>query len=192
MKDKSLIRLKLCAIMGLVFLVANQTMLLLGNEFIQTQQPIDYAHWLLFLGVLLSLSINHVLSDNHFSSTASVLTSIGVAALLGQAVIDFLWWSYGTDYEGMNKLTSKVMNNPSIRIPFMTIGPALFYLGLAIHSSKYFKEHTLLSILVIVGVVITGMGSFLYDSRQVILLGHIVMSAGIISLLLKRDISEKA
>ena len=70
-----------------------------------------------------------VFSDNIFSDLATILTSLGIVALIGQATIDFLWWSYGTDFEGMNKLTSQIMESPSIRIPFMTIGPALFYFG---------------------------------------------------------------
>ena len=190
MKRSNLFRLKTCAIIGLSFLVINQIMLLGGNEFIQTQQPIDYAHWLLFIGVLLSLSINQILSGSYFSNTASIITAIGVVALLGQAVIDFLWWSYGTDYEGMNTLTDQIMNNPSIRIPFMTIGPAFFYLGLAIHVFKYFRKQFFGSIITIVGVIITGVGSFVFDSRQAIVLGHIVMSTGIIYLLIKIDTTK--
>ncbi|GAA5020292.1 hypothetical protein GCM10011506_05140 [Marivirga lumbricoides] len=61
---------------------------------------------------------------------------------MGQAVIDFLWWSYGTAYEGMNNLTNQIMERPSIRIPFMTIGRALFYLGLAINAGKFIRKHT--------------------------------------------------
>jgi len=39
-----IMKLKYSAIIGLVFLIVNQIMLLGGNEFIQNQQPIDYAH----------------------------------------------------------------------------------------------------------------------------------------------------
>jgi len=83
-------KLKLTGVTGLSFLVINQLLLLKGNTFIQTQQPIDYAHWLLFIGILLCLSLNYVFSDNLFSNTATVLTSLGVIALVGQSVIDFL------------------------------------------------------------------------------------------------------
>ena len=181
-------KLKIYAITGLAFLILNQIFLLQGTEFIQTQQPIDYAHWLLLLGVLLSLSFNYIFSDGIFNNTATVLTSIGIIALTGQAVIDFLWWSYGTDYDGMNNLINQIMSRPSIRIPFITIGPALFYLGLAIHAGKFIRKQTLFSLVTILGVLITGLGSFVFDNnRYIVILGHIVLSLGIIGLLFKKD-----
>jgi len=180
-------RLKIYAIIGLSFLILNQLLLLKGNEFIQTQKPIDYVHWLLLLGVLLSVSINYIFSNGIFNNTATALTSIGIIALSGQAVIDFLWWSYGTDYEGMTQLTNQIMERPSIRIPFITIGPALFYLGLAIHAGKFIRKQTFWSSLAIVGVIITGLGSFALDNREVIILGHMVLTAGIIGLIFKKD-----
>jgi len=123
-------KLKIYATIGLIFLTLNQVMLLGGNEFIQNQQPIDYAHWLLLIGALLCLSLNFIFSGTIFNNVASILTSLGIVALIGQATIDFLWWSYATDFEGMEKLTNQIMEQPSIRIPFMTIGPALSHYGL--------------------------------------------------------------
>ncbi|MEL6918694.1 MAG: hypothetical protein AAFO99_13290, partial [Bacteroidota bacterium] len=76
-------KLKIFSLAGLLFLVANQVMLLGGDEYIQSQEPIDFAHWLLLVGALLCLSINYILSDNAFSTLASILTSLGVVALIG-------------------------------------------------------------------------------------------------------------
>ena len=162
-------------------------MLLGGNAFIQNQQPIDYAHWLLLIGALLCLSLNYIFSDNIFSELATILTSLGIVALIGQATIDFLWWSYGTDFEGMAKLTSQIMEKPSIRIPFMTIGPALFYLGLAAHAIKFLKIHILWSISVLIGVIGTGLGAFAFDSRMLIVVSHILLAIGILVLIIKKD-----
>ena len=168
-------------------MVINQIMLLQGNEFIQTQRPVDFAHWLLLLGVLFCIPLNHIFSDGLFNSLASTLTSIGIVALAGQAVIDLIWWSFGTDYEGMNHLAKQIMDSPSLRIPFMTIGPSLFYLGIATHAGRFLKEHTLLSITVIAAVLITGVGSFLMDDRLIILLGHSIMAIGMSGLVFKID-----
>ncbi|WP_299763692.1 hypothetical protein [uncultured Dokdonia sp.] len=180
-------KLKIIAITGLVFLIINQIMLLGGNEFIQTQKPIDYAHWLLLIGALFCLSINYIFSDTIFSNAATILTSIGIIALIGQATIDFLWWSYGTDYAGMNQLTSQIMSRPSIRIPFMTIGPALFYIGLATHAGKFIKSHTPWAIIVFIGVIGIGLGAFAYDSRILIILSHILLTIGITVLIFKKE-----
>ncbi len=179
-------KLKNAAITGFVFLIINQAMLLGGNEFIQSQQPIDYAHWLLLIGALLCLSVNYIFSDHIFSNLATVLTSLGVVALIGQATIDFLWWSYGTDLEGMYQLTNQVMENPSIRIPFMTIGPALFYLGLTAHAGRFFKTNTLWSVFAIIGVIGIGLGAFAFDSRMWIVVSHILLAIGMVILILKR------
>jgi hypothetical protein len=181
-------KFKYLAIIGLVFLIINQVMLLGGNEFIQNQRPIDYAHWLLLIGALCCLSINYIFSDNIFSNIATILTSLGIVALIGQATIDFLWWSYGTDFEGMERLTSQIMERPSIRIPFITMGPALFYLGLTAHAWKYIKTNTLSSIFVIIGVVGLGLGAFALNSRMLIVLSHILLTIGIVSLIFKRGI----
>ena len=181
-------KFRLYAFIGLAFLILNQVLLLRGNEFIQTQQPIDFAHWLLFFGVLLCISLNYIFSKGLFNSVASGLTTMGVVALVGQAVIDLIWWSYGTDYEGVNRLTNQLMSHPSIRIPFMTIGPALFYLGIAIHSGKFFKKYTAWALVAICGVIITGVGSFALDSRLAIVIGHLVMATGVLMLVFKEDL----
>lgn len=185
-------KLKYSAIIGLIFLIINQIMLLGGNEFIQNQQPIDYAHWLLLVGALLCLSLNYIFSDNIFSNLTTILTSLGIVALVGQATIDFLWWSYGTDFEGMNKLIGQIMERPSIRIPFMTIGPALFYLGLAAHAGKFIKSHVLWSILVFIGVIGIGLGAFAFDSRMLIVVSHILLTIGIVPLILKNKYGLQA
>lgn len=185
-------KLKYSAIIGLIFLIINHIMLLGGNEYIQNQQPIDYAHWLLLIGALLCLSINYIFSDNIFSNLATILTSMGIVALVGQATIDFLWWSYGTDFEGMYKLTGQIMERPSIRIPFMTIGPALFYLGLTAHAIKFIRIHILWPILVIIGVIGIGLGAFALDNnRMLIVVSHILLAIGIIVLIFKKDIGIK-
>jgi len=180
-------KLKIYATIGLIFLIINQMMLLKGNEFIQTQEPIDYAHWLLLVGVLLTLSLNYIFSNNIFSNVATVLTSLGVIALIGQATIDFSWWSYGTDYAGMDNLTNQIMSRPSIRIPFVTIGPALFYLGLATHAGKLMRIQPIWSIVTLLGVVTIGLGSFAYDSRMLIIVGHIILAIGLVALIYKKD-----
>ena len=177
-------KLRICAVTGLIFLVINQFMLLQGVEFIQTQSPIDYAHWLLFIGVLLCLSINQIFSDNLFSNTATILTTIGVIALGGQAVIDFCWWSYGTDYDGMKNLDYLIMSNPSLRIPFMTIGPAFFYIGLVLHSLKFFKEQTIWTLITVTGVIVIGVSSLVIFDRMIISIGHIILTIGMSGLIL--------
>ena len=179
-------KLKVLGIIGLLFLIINQIMLLKGNEFIQAQKPIDFAHWLLLIGALLTLSVNHIFDKGHFNNIASILTTLGAIALIGQATIDFIWWSYGDDYTGMNALINQIMNKPSIRIPFITLGPALFYIGLTVHAGKFIKTYTIWSSITFIGIILSGLGSFVYDSRMVIVVGHILLAFGIIVLINKK------
>ncbi len=184
-----LMKLKFAAVIGLAFLTINQILLLGGYEFIQNQQPIDYVHWLLLIGALLCLSLNYIFSNTIFSNLATILTSLGIVALIGQATIDFLWWSYGTDIEGVDKLTRQIMERPSIRMPFMTIGPALFYLGLTVHAGRFIKTDTLQSLLVFLGVFGIGLGAFAFDSRILIVVGHILLTIGIVALIFRNDLT---
>lgn len=184
-------KLKIIATVGLIFLIINQIMLLGGNEFIQNQQPIDYAHWLLLIGAIMSLSLNYIFSNNIFSNVATMLTSLGIVALIGQATIDFLWWSYGNDIEGMNQLTNQIMQQPSIRIPFMTLGPALFYFGLATHAGKFIRTYPLWSIVTFISVIGIGLGAFAFDSRMIIVLSHVLLTIGIVALIFKQNTEVK-
>jgi len=88
-------------------------------------------------------------------------------------------------------LTGQIMEKPSIRIPFMTIGPALFYLGLATHAGKFIKKHILWSILVFIGIMGIGLGAFTFDNRMLIVVGHILLTIGIIVLFFKNDIRSQ-
>ena len=153
-------------LIGFVFLTLNQILLLKGDEFIQTQKPIDFAHWLLLIGAMLSLSTNTVFSKNNYSSVAAILTFAGVVALIGQASIDLVWWSFGTDYDGMIKLIRQLEEKPSIWLTFMAIGPSLFYVGLAIHALKFIKRNVLASLIVIVATIVIGLSSLVWTERM--------------------------
>ena len=183
-------KLKILGTIGLIFLILNQILLLKGNEFIQAQKPIDFAHSLLLIGVLLTLSLNYVFSKKAFSNVATILTLLGVVALIGQALIDLIWWSYGNDYTRMNDLANQIMSKPSIRIPFMTIGPALFYLGLATHAGKLLRKFPFWSIATFIGVITIALGSFTYDSRMLIVFGHIILTIGIVVLIYKKTLKQ--
>jgi len=179
--------LKILIIIGLVFLTINQLLILNGDEFIQKQQPIDFVHWLLLIGAVLSLSVNNVFSNSGIGKIASFLTFAGVVALIGQATIDLVWWSFGTDYEGLIKLINQLESKPSIWITFMAVGPSFFYIGLAIHAVKFLKTNTFASIVVILSTIIIGLASLVWTERLVIVFGHIFLTIGIILLLYRKE-----
>jgi len=61
----------------------------------------------------------------------------------------------------------------------MTLGPALFYIGLAIHAGKRFKRRPIGAILVFLSLVFNALGSFAFDSRMLIVIGHASLALGV-------------
>lgn len=179
--------LKILVSIGFIFLTLNQLLLLKGDEFIQNQQPIDFAHWLLLIGAVLCLSINRLFSNTGTGNLATILTLLGVVALIGQATIDLVWWSFGADYDGLIELINQLTEKPSIWLTFMAIGPSLFYTGIAIHALKMIKRNVFASSMVIVATIVIGLTSLVWTERIAIVFGHILLTIGILLIIYRKD-----
>lgn len=180
-------KLKILGIIGLILLIINQIMLSKGDGFVQTQEPIDFAHWVLLIGALLTISFSYVFPRSIFNTIATALTLLGIIAHIGMATIDFILWSYGDDYAGMNNLIIQLRNKPSIWIPFMTIGPSLLFIGLATHAWKFIRTHPIGGIVTIGGSVMIGLAAFLWDDRLLVVLSYIIFSTGLVLLVFRKD-----
>ncbi|RKN75100.1 hypothetical protein D7Z94_25190 [Ulvibacterium marinum] len=158
-----------------------------GDEFIQTQRPIDFAHWLLLIGSISLVSFNYIFPKSILNSIASVLTVMGIIAHVAMSSIDFVFWSFRNDYDGLVKLIRQLENEPSIWLPFMVIGPSLLFIGLAIHAFTFIKKRPISSLLVIVGSIMIGMSSFLWRDRIYIIIAHLVFALGLTLLCFNMD-----
>jgi len=179
-------KLKILGVIGLAFLIVNQIMLTKGDEFLQAQQ-IDFAHWFLLFGALLTISFSYIFPKNIFNTVATVLTILGIIAHIGMATIDFVIWSYGDDYVGMTDLIIQLRSKPSIWIPFMTIGPSFLFIGLATHAWKFVRTHPISSILTIGGSLMIGLAAFLWGNKFLVVLAYIIFSMGLVLLIYRKD-----
>lgn len=132
---------KILFLFGLVFFLIGQLILAKGNDFVYRQEPIDFAHWFLLIGVVLMIPQTVVFPRKKFNLIGIPLTLIGIVCIIGMCVLDFIWWSFPTE-EMRNEFTNHISQVPSIWKPFMTIGPSskVFNLGLLILSLNYLEK----------------------------------------------------
>lgn len=131
---------KISFITGLVFFLIGQIILSNGNDFVYAQEPIDFAHWFLLIGVVLLIPQVVSFPKKIFSLIGIPITLIGITCIIGMCVLDFIWWSFPSQ-EMRNEFTNHISEVPSIWKPFMSIGPSskIFNLGLLILSFNYLK-----------------------------------------------------
>lgn len=132
---------KIFFILGLVFFLIGQVLLAQGNGFVYSQKPIDFAHWFLLVGAVCLIPQVVNFSKSIFSLIGIPLTLIGIAAMIGMCVLDFIWWSF-PNQEMRIEFTNHISQVPSIWKPFISIGPTskVFNLGLFILSLNFLKK----------------------------------------------------
>ena len=140
---------KILFLLGLVFLLIGQLLLAKGNDFVYSQEPIDFAHWFLLIGVTLLIPQTLAFPQKIFSLLGKPLTLIGIVCMIGMCVLDFIWWSFPGE-ETRSAFTSHISQVPSIWKPFITIGPSskVFNLGLLMLSLNYLSNNKI-SVLII-------------------------------------------
>ena len=132
---------KIFFLLGLIFFLIGQILLAQGNEYVYSQEPIDFAHWFLFVGAVFLIPQVVTFPKGIFSSIGIPLSLIGIACIIGMCVLDFIWWSFPTEGARL-EFTNHISQVPSIWKPFISIGPSskIFNLGLLILSLNYFKK----------------------------------------------------
>ena len=146
---------KISFIIGLVFFLIGQLILSKGNDFVYAQEPIDFAHWFLLIGVVLLIPQVVSFPKSIFSLIGIPLTLIGITCIIGMCVLDFIWWSFPND-EMRNEFTNHISQIPSIWKTFMIIGPSskIFNLGLLILSLNYFKNNKVEILIILIANLI--------------------------------------
>jgi hypothetical protein len=142
-------------LIGLIFFLIGQIILTKGNEYVYSQEPIDFAHWFLLVGAV--FMIPQVLSfpKSILSYIGTPLSLIGIVCIIGMCVLDFIWWSF-PDEESRLAFTNHISQVPAIWKPFITIGPSskVFNLGLLILSLNYFKKEKLGVVIICIATLI--------------------------------------
>lgn len=146
---------KILFLLGLAFFLMGQIIIAQGNDFVYAQEPIDFGHWFLLVGVTLMIPQTVTFPKKIYSLIGIPLTLIGIVCIIGMCVLDFIWWSFPNE-EMRNEFTSHISQVPSIWKPFITMGPSskVFNLGLLILSLNYIKKGKLGIILIFIASLI--------------------------------------
>lgn len=167
-------------------LIISRLLLSQGTEFINAQQPFDFAHSFMLIGAVLTLSFSFVFPKNIFNSIATLLTVLGIIAHIGMCAIDFVFWSFGDDYASRDALLGHLINTPAIWMPFFVIGPALLFIGLSTHAWYFIKSHTLAAILTLLGSSGIGLGQMMGNNNMAII-AYLVFSIGLAMLAFRKN-----
>lgn len=166
-------------VLGLVLLIISRLMMMNGTEFIMSQKPFDFAHLLMLFGAVLVLAFIPVFPKNIFNTIATPLMILGAIAHVGMCTIDFVFWSYGEDYQSRDALLGHLRNTPSIWLSFFVIGPALLFAGLATQAWHFILRRLVIAIATILGSLTIGMGQFLWRNEMIVIGGYLVFSTGL-------------
>ena len=111
-------------------------------EALHSQEPIDFSHWLMIIGVLLLIPQigNFPKSRWNYISFPSLIFGIGL--IIGMCVIDFVFWSLKEPVL-KSQVTKHLINTPEIWTPFMSVSGKIFTFGLLTSSFNYFKKSRL-------------------------------------------------
>ena len=134
-----------------------QLLLSFGRDFINAQQPVDWAHWLILIG-----AVGGALSIPGFGYVrlgriARSLVVIGAVGFGGMVAIDLLLWTLPTE-PMLDDALSAALDAPQLAVPFLWVGPALFFIGLALVAVEWLRLSAWAG-LFIVGTVLSGVGA---------------------------------
>ncbi len=133
--------IRLLFLVGLLFFLIGQLILAKGNDFVYKQEPIDFGHWFLLVGVVFLIPQTVLFPKNKIGLIGAILTLVGIVCIIGMCVLDFIWWSFPSE-EMRNDFTNHISQVPSIWKPFVTIGPSskIFNLGLLVLSLNHLEK----------------------------------------------------
>ncbi len=140
-------------ILGLLFECIGQILLSNGLEFIYAQKPIDFAHWLLLLGVVFLIPQLFSFPEKLFVKIGIPVVLTGIVCIIGMCVLDFVWWSQ-PNQDVRVEFATHLSKFPSIWKPFITTGPNFLNAGLLLMSVPYFKKSKIGFILVALATLI--------------------------------------
>jgi hypothetical protein len=140
---------------GLLFFLIGQILLAQGNDFVYSQEPIDFAHWSLLFGVVMMIPQVISFPKKILSYVGVPLTLVGIVCIIGMCVLDFIWWSFPNE-ELRIEFTNHISQVPAIWKPFITIGPSskVFNLGLLILALNYFKAEKVGIVIILIASLI--------------------------------------
>lgn len=147
-------------LLGLGFYTVGQFLIFVWFDDIDAlhaQEPIDFAHWSMLIGVLMLTPLTGKLPKSALNIVGVPLLILGVGLIIGMCVLDFVFWSIN-QAEFKRKVADHLINTTELWWPFMTISGKIFNLGLLILSFSYYTFSKAGPLTVLVGTVVIYIG----------------------------------
>lgn len=122
---------ELIFLLGLLVYTAGQFLIFVffnDIDALHAQEPIDFAHWSMLIGVLLLIPQTANFPKTRLNLIGMPILILGIGLIIGMCVIDFVFWSIESP-EQKREIASQLGNTPSIWVPFMILSGKLFNLG---------------------------------------------------------------
>ena len=174
---------RISIIIGLMLIALSQLFMSFGYEFLMAQRPIDYAHWFLLLGAILLFALWFELPENGTKLIGLSIMTLGIAGIVGMCTIDFFLWAADGNGELKKGLFDIISNTPSIKYPFLIVGPSLFYTGICIATYGLFLKFKWQVLVVNVGALFIGLGHMIFHNRVIPVVGAVMLFVGLVSTL---------
>ena len=84
-------------------------------------------------------------------------------------------------------IVEKLIKEPAIWSPFMTIGPSFLFIGLSIQALSHYRENPLGVLLTLTGAISKLIGGLFFPEYRIIyLLGYTVFAVGLLLIAFKK------
>ncbi len=171
---------------GLILLILSQVLLAQGYDFLMAQKPIDFAHWAMLIASVLLFALWFSLPANFTKKAGLLIMSLGIAGIAGMCVIDFILWSLHGQPDLKHQIFTHITSTPSLRLPFLIIGPALFYSGICIATYGLIQRYTWQVVTLNIGGLMIGLGHMIMQNALIPAIGAILLTGGMLAILFNK------
>lgn len=166
---------------GLILQIIGQISFSLHPEIINLMQPLDFIHWSILIGIVLIIPYTLNFSQGIYYKVGATISLLGIVCFIGMCGIDFVLWSFKDDIAMRSLIIKKLIQEPAIWPPFMTVGPSFLFIGLSIQALYHLRYNQKSVSLVIIGALMAGIGELLLTEYRIIfLLGYSVFAIGLL------------
>ncbi len=172
--------------LGLIVLLIAQISFSVPADTINLKEPIDFIHWALLIGIVLMIPYSLTFSHGLYHRIGAPITFVGLVCNIGMCTVDFVIWTYRDNADEWNAFVEHLMDEPAVWQVFITVGPPLIFVGLAIQAMGYLKDHAIASISAFIGSLIIGVGGLVFtDYRIIFIAGYVIFVAALVYLAFK-------
>ena len=154
---------KILFIAGLLSYLTAQIWLNLTGSLTIYQVPIDYAHWLMLIGVTLLIPFTTRLPREGAALFAAPILLIGIILTVGACILDFVLWSL-PDQPLRGQVFDHLVSVPLLWALFIQISGFVFTPGIAFVSLVYWKHTKIGPVLTFAGAIMIGAWPFWSNS----------------------------